>query len=183
MLIESLASPNVAAIPELKQRDTVLIYDASRGGTQEPLTCFPCECLIFASSNAGNFKQVARNNGLVRFICPNWTVEELKLLEHGYGDRDSPEEIARRFERFGGSPRAVVAQDPLLSETQERDASLLLKGGLWSDLSAMMSGDWPSSLLKARYGVEETAVTPEEAYNKYLEKNVKDSNQELSTLR
>eukprot|EP00974_Lingulodinium_polyedra_P071435 6911255-Lingulodinium_polyedra.AAC.1 len=35
-----------------------------------------------------------------------------------------------------------------------------------------MSADWPSSLLKARYCTDETAVTPEEAFSKYLEKNV-----------
>eukprot|EP00981_Chlorochromonas_danica_P015456 scaffold12238_cov221-Ochromonas_danica.AAC.1 len=35
-----------------------------------------------------------------------------------------------------------------------------------------MSADWPSSLLKARYSTEETAVSPEKAFNKYLEKNV-----------
>eukprot|EP00981_Chlorochromonas_danica_P010955 scaffold3556_cov254-Ochromonas_danica.AAC.1 len=108
-------------------RNTVLIYDAVRGA-QDPLTSFPCECLIFSSPNAGNFKQVAGNSGLVRFVCPNWTVEELKLLEHGYGDRFPPQEVESRFERFGGSPRAVVANETSISETQERDASLLLKG-------------------------------------------------------
>lgn len=171
VLIGKITSPNDVDIPELKVRDTVLIYDAVRGA-QEPLAAFPCVCLIFSSPNAGNFKQVAGNSGLVRFVCPNWTVEELKLLEHGYGDRFPPEEVESRFERFGGSPRAVVANETSISETQERDASLLLKGvNLWSDLSAM-SADWPSSLLKARYSTEETAVSPEKAFNKYLEKNV-----------
>jgi hypothetical protein len=171
VLIQPINSPNVGDIPELMVRETVLIYDAARG-TQDPLTSFPCESLIFSSPNAGNFKQVAGNNGLVRFVCPNWTVEELKMLEHGYGDRFLPQEIESRFERFGGSPRAVVANDPNISETQEKDASRLLKGvHLWSDLSAM-GADWPSSLLKARYSTDETAVTPEEAFSKYLEKNV-----------
>ena len=173
VLIERLTSPNVVDIPALKLRDTVLIYDAARGA-QDILSSFPCECLIFASPNAGNFKQAARNSGLVRFICPNWTVKELQLLEHGYGDRYPPEEVESRFERFGGSPRAVVANETSISETQESDARRLLKGvHLWSDLSATaMSAEWPSSLLKARYGTEETAVTPEEAVNKCLEKNV-----------
>eukprot|EP00981_Chlorochromonas_danica_P010794 scaffold3413_cov189-Ochromonas_danica.AAC.1 len=61
--VEPLTSPNVGDIPELKVRDTVLIYDAVRGA-QDPLTSFPCECLIFSSPNAGNFKQVAGNSGL-----------------------------------------------------------------------------------------------------------------------
>lgn len=75
VLIDKITSPNDIDIPELKVRDTVLIYDAARG-TQEPLAGFPCECLIFSSPNAGNFKQVAGNSSLVRFVCPNWTVEE-----------------------------------------------------------------------------------------------------------
>jgi hypothetical protein len=172
VLIQPIFSgPNVGDIPELMVRDTVLIYDAARG-TQDALTSFPCEYLIFSSPNAGNFKQVADNNGLVRFVCPNWTVEELKMLEHGYGDRFLPQDIESRLERFGGFPRAVVANDGNISETQQKDASRLLKGvHLWSDLSAM-SADWPSSLLKARYSTNETAVTPEEAFSKYLEENV-----------
>eukprot|EP01031_Cornospumella_fuschlensis_P029571 gene29571-35696_t len=140
-------------------------------GAQDPLTSFPCECIIFSSPDAGNFKQVAGNSGLVRFVCPNWTVEELQLLEHGYGDRFPPEEVENRFERFGGYPRAVVANETSISESQEKDATLMLKGvHLWSDRSAM-SADWPSSLLKARYSSEVVAATLEEAFNKYLEKN------------
>ncbi len=171
VLIEPLASPNVGDIPELRVRDTVLIYDAARG-TQAPLASFRCEILIFSSPNAGNFKQMAVISALERFVCPNWTLEELQFLEHGYGDRYTPEEIKSRFERFGGFPRAVVVNPIRISETQERDASLLLKGvHLWSDLTAM-SADWPSSLLKARYDTEETAVTPEEAFEKCVENNV-----------
>lgn len=170
VLIQPISNPNVGDIPELMARDTVLIYDAARG-TQESLTCFPCEVLIFSSTYVGNFKNVASNSGLVRFICPNWSVKELQLLAKGYGNRGTAEEVERRFERFGGSPRAVVANEASVSETQEKDESRLLKGvHLWSDLSAM-SVDWPSSLLKARYSTEQTAATPEEAFNKYLEKN------------
>lgn len=171
VLIEPLSNPNVADIPELKARETVLIYDAARGA-QDSLTGFPCEYLIFSSPNAGDFKRVATNNVLVTFVCPNWTVEELQMLEHGYGDQISSEEVVRRFERFGGSPRAVVVNPPDISETQERDAGRLLKGvNLWSEPTPM-SADWPSSLLKARYRTESTAITPEDAYNKYLEMNV-----------
>lgn len=101
VVIRGIASPNEIDIPELMVRDTVLIYDAVRGA-QDPLTNFPCKCLIFSSPNAGNFKQVAGNSGLVRFVCPNWTVEELKLLEHGYGDRFNVKEVESRFELFGG---------------------------------------------------------------------------------
>ena len=175
VLIESVTSPTVGDIPELKVRDTVLIYDAGIGAL-DSLASFPCEYLIFASPNAGNFKQVATTRGLVRFVCPNWTVEELQLLEHGYGDRFPPEEVENRFERFGGSPRAVVANAMRVSEPQENDARLLLRGRvhLWSDMSAFsaIQPDWPSSLLKARYSTEVAAVTPEEAFNKYLETNV-----------
>mmetsp|Transcript_10110 Transcript_10110/g.13877 ORF Transcript_10110/g.13877 Transcript_10110/m.13877 type:complete len:528 (+) Transcript_10110:111-1694(+) len=171
VLIRGIASPDEIDIPELMVRDTVLIYDAVRG-TRDSLTCFPCEYLIFSSPSAGNFKHVAGTNGLVTFVCPKWTVEELQVLAHGYGDRIPPEEVLSRFERFGGSPRAVVANETSISETQEREASLLLTGiELWSDL-IVWNADWPCSLLKARYSTEETAVTPEEAFNKYLEKNV-----------
>ena len=138
VLIESLTSPNVGDIPELMVRDTVLIYDAMRGA-QGSLTCFPCEYIIFSSPNVGNLKNVAGNHGLVRFVCPNWTLEELQLLEHGSGDRFPPEEVESVFERFGGSPRAVVANDTSISETrQENDVRLLLKGvHLWSDRIAL----------------------------------------------
>ena len=65
-------------------RETVLIFDAARG-SQDILSRFPCEIWIFASPNEGNFKQVAESNGVPFIICPNWTLEELKQLEHGYG--------------------------------------------------------------------------------------------------
>lgn len=169
--IESIGSPNVIDMPELLQRNTVLIYDAVRG-SQTPLIGFPCEFLIFSSPNAGNFKQAADNNGLVRFICPNWTINELKLLEHGYGDRIPPGEVEKRFERFGGSPRAVVANTPSISESKVSDASIILKGiKPWSDFSAM-NEDWPSSLLKARYHTTELATNSGDAYDKYVEPNV-----------
>ena len=70
VLISKLTTPNDSDILELKLRDTVLMFDAT-GGAQEPLGGFPCECLIFSSPNAGNFKQVEGNNGLVRFVCPH----------------------------------------------------------------------------------------------------------------
>ena len=158
MRIESIVSPNVMDIPELLQRSIVLIYDAVRG-TQTPMTGFPYEIFIYASPNAGNFKQLADNNGLERFVCSNWTKIELKALEHGYGDRITPEEVESRFERFGGSPRAVVVNPPNISESIVSDASIILKGIKdWSDFSAM-NEDWPSSLLKARYQTTELATT------------------------
>jgi hypothetical protein len=55
--------------------------------SQTPLAGFPCEIFIYASPNAGNFNQLADNNGLERFVCPNLTMIELKAFEHGYGDR------------------------------------------------------------------------------------------------
>jgi hypothetical protein len=169
--IKTDTGPNVVDIPELMLRDTVLIYDAATGA-QDILTQFPCECLIFSSSNAGKFKNVARSSGLVRFICPNWTVEELKALEHGYGDRRSPEEIERRFNRYGGFPLDVVTNVEIVSVVQESDTRRLLMGvNLSSELFAM-SVERLSSLFKARYSTEEIAKTPEEAYNKYVETNV-----------
>jgi len=113
-------------------RDTVLIYDAGRG-TQEHLICVPCECLIFSSPGAGNFNHAAESNGLVRFICPSCTLEELQLLDHGYGGRWSSEVVESLFERFGGSPRAVVVHATSISESnQEREARDLLRGvQLW----------------------------------------------------
>jgi hypothetical protein len=57
-------------------------------------------------------------NGLLRFVCPNWNLEEFKLLEHGYGDRSPPEEVESLFERFGGSPRAVIANVLVIASIQ-----------------------------------------------------------------
>lgn len=101
VLIRGIACPDENLIPELMVRDTVLIYDAGRGA-QESLTGFPCEYLIFSLPNAGNFKQIAGNNGLVRFVCLNWTLEELQLLEHGNGDRVTPKEVQRISTCCGG---------------------------------------------------------------------------------
>jgi hypothetical protein len=171
VIIPSISSPNEIAIPELLKKSTVLIYDAVRGA-QAPMAGFPCEILIFSSPNAGNFKQLVDNNGLERFVCPNWTKDELRQLAHGYGDLIPPHEVDRRFERFGGSPRAVVANPPSISESKVSDASIILKGvKLWSDFSAM-NEDWPSSLLKAKYATNEIAKTSVDAYEKYLELNV-----------
>jgi hypothetical protein len=162
---------NSADIPELEVEETLLIYDAMAGGTDQ-LPIFRCEYLLFSSPNAGNYKQVARS-GLLRFICPNWSKEELKELEHGYGDRFPAGEIESRFEQYGGSPRFVVSLDTNSSDVQLKDAKLVLQGklSLWSDGTAG-GPDWPSSLLKAKYNTNETATTPEQAYEKYNEKNV-----------
>ena len=102
MLIKGLSGPNEVIIPELMDHSTV------SKKTADALSR-PGECLIFSSPNARNFKQMTGRNGLLRFVCPNWTLAELKLLEHGYGDRSPPEEVESLFERFGGSPRAVIA--------------------------------------------------------------------------
>jgi hypothetical protein len=158
MLIGSMISPNVG----------VFIYDAAVG-SQDMLTMFCCETLIFASPCAENFKQTAQNNSLIWFACPNWTVEELKLLERGCGDRFPPEEIERRFERFGGSPRSVVVAGRAYSDTQKSDARALLGSVIFLWLGNM---DWSSCMLKARYSTEAIARTPEEAYSKYLKLNV-----------
>jgi hypothetical protein len=163
--------PNSTDIPELEEEETLLIYDAMAGSKDE-LLIFRCEYLIFSSPNAGNYKQAARS-GLLRFICPNWTKEELKELEHGYGDRFPSGEVESRFEQYGGSPRSVVAMDTDSSDDQLKDAQLLLQGklSLWS-ASTALAPDWPSSLLMAKYNTDETATTPEQAYDKYEEKNV-----------
>eukprot|EP01033_Poteriospumella_lacustris_P018018 gene18018-12918_t len=160
--------PNSTDIPELRKEETLLIYDAMVGSADE-LLIFRCEYLIFSSPNAGNYKQAARS-GLLRFICPNWTKEELKELEHGYGDRFPSGEVESRFEQYGGHPRLVVAIDADSSDDQLRDARLLLRGkiSLWSANTALA----PSSLLKAKFSTDETATTPEQAYEKYTEKNV-----------
>lgn len=163
--------PNSTDIPELEEEETLLIYDAMAGSKDE-LLIFRCEYLIFSPPNAGNLKQAARS-GLLRFICPNWTVEELKQLEHGYGDRFPSGEVESRFEQHGGSPRFVVSLVVHSSAVQQKDAKLMLQGklSLWSEGTAV-STDWPSSLLKAKYDTDETATTPEQAYEKYSENNV-----------
>jgi hypothetical protein len=171
IVIRAVSNINETLIPELMLPSTVLIYDASRG-QQQPLGGYPCEILIFSSPNAGNFKQTADNNALLFFVCPNWTVDELKLLEHGYGDRHSPEEIEKLFKRFGGIPRAVVANTGTVADYRRKHAKLLLKGVMLMDDLDGMNADWPSSLLKARYNSDAIAMTPEEAFNKYREGNV-----------
>jgi hypothetical protein len=54
-----------------------------------------------------------------------------------------------------------------------KDAQLMLQGkiSLWSANSAL-APDWPSSLLKAKFSTDETATTPEQAYEKYSVNNV-----------
>ncbi len=163
--------PNEIDLPELEKEETLLIYDAMAGSKHE-LSIFPCEYLIFSSPNAGNYKQAARS-GLLRFICPNWTKEELKELEHGYGDRFPSEEVESRFEHYGGNPRLVVAMDTDSSDDQLKDAQVLLQGKLsLSSANTAVGSDWPSSLLKAKFTTDEIATTPEQAYEKYKEKNV-----------
>lgn len=125
--------PNAVDIPELLESDTLLIYDAMVG-SKDVLRIFRCDYLIFSSPNAGNYKHVARC-GLLRFICPNWTVDELKQLEQGYGDRLPSSEVERRFERFGGSPLSVISLDANWSDVRKNDAKMLLRGdlSLWSE--------------------------------------------------
>ena len=110
------------------------------------MTCsYSVEYLIFSCPSAGNYKHAARS-GLLRFICPNLTKEELKELEHGYGDRFPSGEVESRFEQYGGYPRLVVAIDTDSSDDQLKDAQLLLRGNLSlrSEKTALAS-DWPSS--------------------------------------
>jgi hypothetical protein len=163
--------PNLADIPELEEEETVLIYD-TRVGSKDVLRIFRCECLIFSSPNACNYRQAARN-GLLRFICPNWTMGELKELEHGYGDRFSSEKMESRFNQYGGCPLSVVALGTDNSDDQMKDARLLLQSRLsLSSANVAFTSDWPCSLLKAVYNTDEIATTPEQAYEKYKEKNV-----------
>jgi len=163
--------PNKIDIPELNKEETLLIYDAMAGSKDE-LLIFRCEYIIFSSPNAGNYKQAARS-GLLRFICPSWSKEELKELEHGYGDRFPKGETENRFEQYGGSPRLVVAMDTDSSDEQVKDAKLLLQGTLsLSSARSALGPDWPSSLLKAKFNTDEIATTPDLAYEKYTEKNV-----------
>lgn len=78
MNIVSIDSPRVTDIPEVLQRSTVLIYGAVRGA-QTPLTGFPCEIFIFDSANAGKFKQLVDNNGLVRFSQAGLSMSSKRL--------------------------------------------------------------------------------------------------------
>jgi hypothetical protein len=136
------------------------------------LPCFSCEILIFSSPNAGNFKQVADNNGLLRFVCPSWKTAELIALEHGYGDRQTEDQVVSRCSNSGGNPRAVVANPLELAFCKAEDARILLRGvRLWFAISAMDT-NWPSSLLQAKYSTDEVTRTPREAFDKYIENNV-----------
>jgi hypothetical protein len=103
----------------------------------------------------------------LRFICPNWTKEELKDLEHGYGTSGEVDD------QYGGSPRFVVSVDINSSAVQQTDARLMLQGKLsFRFEGAAVGPDWLSSLLKAKYYTDETDTTPERAYEKYSENNV-----------
>jgi hypothetical protein len=171
VMLRGRETPNDDEIPELRDKDTVLIYDASRG-THTSLPGLPCEILIFSSPNAGNFKQVADNNGLLRFVCPSWKTAELIALEHGYGDRQTEDQVVSRCSNSGGNPRAVVANPLELAFCKAEDARILLRGvRLWFAISAMDT-NWPSSLLQAKYSTDEVARTPREAFDKYIEHNV-----------
>jgi hypothetical protein len=67
----------------------------------------------------------------------------------------------------------VVSLDVDSSAVQLKDAKLMLHGKLSMLFERTAVGpDWPSSLLKAKYDTDETATTPEQAYAKYIEKNV-----------
>jgi hypothetical protein len=169
--IEAMVSPNVIAIPELKIHNTVLIYDASRG-SGDVLPNFPCEYFIFSSPNAGNYKQVEQNHGLVRMIAPNWSKEELLALAKVMGYHNAEQLIDELYRKYGGSPRAVVTNDADIYEASISDASALIqKISTGVHLSAM-NDSWPSHMFKAKYHTGEIAVTGEAAYQKYLHKNI-----------
>jgi hypothetical protein len=171
IMLRGRESPNDDEIPELMDKDTLLIYDASKGA-QTSLPGLPCEILIFSCPNAGKMVKVADNNGLLRFVCPSWTKAELIALEHGYGDRQSEEQVVQRCGNNGYNPRAVVANPPEMVFCKAEDAIILLYGvRLWFTTSAMDT-NWPSSLLQAKYSTDEVARTPSAAFEKYIENNV-----------
>ena len=174
VVIQDIYRPSVAAMPELEQEDTVLIYDAAPGNT-EPLLRYPCEYVIFASPNAGNFKHVARACGLYQFVCPSWSLQELKRLAQGYGDRGSAAKVEQWFQQCGGHPSAVVVNPQPGSGAQERDVFFHLFTGRNVFLSMNLDRpctDWPSFLLKAKYRSEAVAQSPEDAFQKYLQRLV-----------
>lgn len=162
-----IGGPNMSDMPELEDVNTVLIYDASSGSTAQ-LKRSDCEYLIFSSPHAGNYKQVARNNDLARFICPNWNLDELIKLAHGF-DKDIPVlDIQNTFDEFGGSPRYIVAVDADMSIAQKNEAVTL-----WKNIKNLAATkEWPSSLIQATYKTTEVAETAQQAYEKYKEKNV-----------
>jgi hypothetical protein len=65
--------------------------------------------------------------GMARFVCLNWTDEkELLALSIAFGATD---EVSRRFDLLGGSPRSVIAEDldiALIQETDVPDIALIL---------------------------------------------------------
>ena len=126
--IENMTNgPNCVHIPELRERYALLIYDGIVGGNSRQLCIFPCKYLVFSTPNAGHYKNLLRY-GALSFICPSWTKQELKELEHGYGNRLSTDEMERRFDLYGGSPRSVVAFDPQSPDEQLYNVRRLLRG-------------------------------------------------------
>jgi hypothetical protein len=101
-------------------------------GVQDSLLVFQCNCLIFALPNAGNFRQFASMRGMARFVCPNWTEKfekELLALIIAFGGKLATDEVSRRFDLLGGSPRSVIAEDldiALIQETDVPDIALIL---------------------------------------------------------
>jgi hypothetical protein len=162
--INGISAPNEVDIPELMNRTAVLMYDAVAGDGQAPLVILPARYIIFASPNAGNCKQVERSKGLARMICPNWTINELQLLAARTSVPLSSEEIQLRYERFGGSPRLVIANDPKVSEQIIQDAIQE-----WESKSFWFGSTSSQWLVKAVY---ETAIIDETPFDKYNGLNV-----------
>lgn len=170
----SIVSLNERDIPELQQRRTVLIYDALRGALQPLLPAFSCHIFVFASPTTYGVKTLEETNGLVRFVCPHWTPMELQALAHGYGNRVPPEEVAKRYRRFGGSPRAVVVNPLDVSESLTADAFIALQRlmrtmGRFDGSTLPVEEHWPSSLWQASYATTAVATTARGAYVKYQE--------------
>ncbi len=167
--LESINKPNAIDIPELKDIDTVLIYDASSGNTDQ-LLVFNCEILIFSSPKAGNYKQAVREKGLQKFICPNWNIDELLKLGKGYEKPISTEIIVNRFDKFGGFPRNVFAREDSSGIRQRKEG--LINWYYLMNKALYPSYDWPSNFIMGKYNTTEIAATDKEAYEKYLDINV-----------
>jgi hypothetical protein len=171
--IVDITSPNLTDIPELDARNTILIYDAVAGDGQKPLAIFPCSYYMFASPNAGNCKQVASAKGLVRLICPNWTVEMLMHLARRTGTEHTDGEVVRRFELFGGSPRLVVAHNPMVAEQTVQEALQAWDTDLlWHGFPGRVN-QWPSKLLRGNFCDIPMATSGEEAVHQYLASNMR----------
>lgn len=145
--IRDIDAPHADNIPELDNQNSILLYDAvANEGTQ--LRSFPAQTMIFASPNAGNFKQVAAHSLFKTVYCPNWELDELRSLSSQLPIPLSDDELSKRYNTFGGSPRLVLGN---WNDSLATLKTVITNWNLDYFISPHPRDEWPSRLLKSVY--------------------------------